>query len=561
LAQTTSVWRPYRTHPFCSRPAPVARMPGSRQDADGGGTPQPRLTNRTLFVLAAINLIDSINWNLLTPYVDEMVSDFMGLAQEDPRVGNIVGLLVGLYSVCEVFCCVLWGAFSDRYGRRPALLIGLAGSVVAPIIFGLGKSLPVVFFARAMDGFFCGNLGVVQTCLGELVDERNEARAFGMLGVCYSLGMVIGPLLGGQLVHPARFAPSVFGGTVFDTFPYLLPNLTYALFAAIVWVIGALFLEETLPQSACRHDSTDQDERLLQWPGANSEEAEKKQSLRRPIATSSRCLPVNLIVLIVTYCAMSGCFVATSQLFVLMVSFSVKRGGFGFGPAQIGFVLDSGAIGQIFTQVFVYPQLCENYGLYRVCLVSWLIFVTVWGIFPLYVLFADTSRFGDSWRYVVLSFQQVLSSSTALMVFPSMFALINRGSHDVDKGTLYGIVNSVGAMTRGIYPPLFSMFLGWASQPGRPDGMYLPLHTLLLSSTAVVVGGSRTLREVSGLAVPRAESAVSQSVDLSEASTYGPCDTDPSPAHAASKATDMQASTASTAPSASSSPGGDATDP
>jgi len=528
-------------------------MPGSRQDADGGGTPQPRLTNRTLFVLAAINLIDSINWNLLTPYVDEMVSDFMGLAPEDPRVADVVGLFVGLYSICEVFCCVLWGAFADRYGRRPALLIGLAGSAVAPIIFGLGKSLPVVFVARALDGIFCGNVGVAQTCLGELVDETNEAWAFGMLGLSFSLGLVIGPLLGGQLVHPASFAPSVFGGTVFETSPYLLPNLTYATFAAIVWVMGVLFLEESLPRSASV--LTDQDELVLPGPGSNFEPKKEKAS-GRPIAISSRCFTPNLSVLIMTYCAVSGCFNATSQLFILMASYSVQTGGFGFGPAQIGFVRNSGALGQIVSQFLVYPELCKNYGPYRVFWVAWFTFVAVWGIFPLYALFADTSRFGDSWRYIALSFLQVFSSAATGMVFPTTFALINRASHGMEKGTVYGIVNSVGAMTRGIYPPLFSMFLGWASQPGRPDGMYLPLHTLLLSSTAVVVGGSRSLREVSRLAVQREESAASQAVDLSEANTYGTCGNGLSLAHAASTATDIEASAASTALAALSSPEG-----
>ena len=94
--------------------------------------------------------------------------------------GLQVGMLIGLYSLCEVICSPFWGFFADKVGRKPALLIGLGGSVVAPIMFGLGKSMPVIFAARALDGFFCGNMGVTRTYLGEIVDESNEAwRARG----------------------------------------------------------------------------------------------------------------------------------------------------------------------------------------------------------------------------------------------------------------------------------------------------------------------------------------------------------------------------------------------
>jgi len=506
---------------------------------------RPKLTNKVLFVLSAINLIDCINVTLLTPYVDEMVSDFMGLKKEDPQVGHVVGVLIGLYSVCEVFCSALWGTFADRFGRKPALLIGLGGSVIAPIMFGLGKSLPVVFAARALDGFFCGNIGVTRTCLGELADETNEAKAFGTLGVTFSFGLLIGPVLGGQLVHPARFAPGIFAGTIFDTCPYLLPNLTYATFAAIAWVIGAVFLEETLPRSSRRRCCIDRSGRGLQrqtsFTGTDPSGAPQIYPMHQAEAragerATSRRFPRTLVVIIATYCAISGCNAAANQLFILMVSYPVERGGFDFGPAQIGFVQNSGALGLLLMQVFIYPKLCKKYGYFRVLFVGWSMFVTVWSFFPLYAVLADTSKFGNLWRFVGLSFMQFISNASLGMIFPTAFSLINRASSHLEKGAVNGIANSCGAIARGVYPPVFAIFLGWAAKPGRPDGIYLPIHALLLSSTAMLVCGSRGLREASRLTMQKLQRPIVQVVDQAEVSTDGSCGRGPSPASSAAAA-------------------------
>ena len=217
--------------------------------ASASDAARPRLTNKTLFVIAAMNLIDCINVNIMTPYAVEMVSTFLNKNPDSSDVHTTVSLLIGLYSLFEVIFSPFWGMVADRVGRRPCLLIGLAGSALAPILLGLGKSLPVIFAARALDGFFCGNLGVTRTYLGEVVDKTNEARGFSILALCFAMGLIVGPLLGGQLVFPARTAPSLFKGTLFDEYPFLLPNLTYAIFAAIAWIIGFFCMEETLPRS------------------------------------------------------------------------------------------------------------------------------------------------------------------------------------------------------------------------------------------------------------------------------------------------------------------------
>eukprot|EP00442_Polarella_glacialis_P027117 CAMPEP_0115102832 /NCGR_PEP_ID=MMETSP0227-20121206/34162_1 /TAXON_ID=89957 /ORGANISM="Polarella glacialis, Strain CCMP 1383" /LENGTH=439 /DNA_ID=CAMNT_0002499049 /DNA_START=51 /DNA_END=1368 /DNA_ORIENTATION=- len=428
----------------------------------GDGEPRPKLTNKILFVLGSMNMIDCINVNLLTPYVVEMVSNFLEKSPEDPEVAHTVGLLIGLYSLCEVCFSVVWG---NRIGRKPVLLIGLGGSVIAPIMFGLGTSLPVIFAARALDGFFCGNMGVTRTYLGEIVDETNEAQGFGFLAVCFSLGLFIGPILGGELVYPARIFPSIFADTIFDTHPYLLPNLTYAVFAAVAWVIGALFLEETLPRSQrCKwpwerrapigeeempqalflqHSVSSEPGGLRrqisgtdpQGSPAAFQAEESEDSVRAEVSaveSPSRCYPASLLQVIMAYCVLSGFGAAGNQVFILIVSLPRDVDGFAFGPREIGALQNVAAVALMLTQCVIYPKATKRFGFLRVFMFGWVCQNVGYLLFPVYGLFADPKF--HVWRYVP---QAALALGGGCM-YPTAFAFINRAAAGQDRGAVNG---------------------------------------------------------------------------------------------------------------------------
>eukprot|EP00439_Symbiodinium_sp_Y106_P026948 s2286_g3.t1 len=215
----------------------------------------------------------------------------------------------------------MWGMLADKVGRRPVLLVGLTGSAVAPIIFGMAGSLP----ARLMDGFFCGNIGVVRTYLGELVDNSNEAKAFGILAATFSLGLIIGPTLGGSLAYPARWYPATFQGTIFDTHPFLLPNLSYACLAIAALLVGFF----ALPESRAR---VQQQAALLARSGAESEEFQamkfwqgfpKGRNFRQILIASS---------------LLNGYVAARLNAFVLVSSLPETMGGMALSPHQFGYI-------------------------------------------------------------------------------------------------------------------------------------------------------------------------------------------------------------------------------
>jgi MFS family permease len=107
-----------------------------------------------------------------------------------------VGLLVAAFSIAQVTCSPLWGRFSDRWGRRPALLLGLAGSAIAFLIFGFATSLWLLFVSRLVQGVSGGTTSVMQAYVADSVAPEDRAKVFGWLSAATSAGVMIGPALG-----------------------------------------------------------------------------------------------------------------------------------------------------------------------------------------------------------------------------------------------------------------------------------------------------------------------------------------------------------------------------
>lgn len=116
----------------------------------------------------------------------------------------------------------MWGRVSDKIGRKPVLLIGLCGVFISMNCFGLAKTMPQMMLARVVAGFANGNLGVMKALLGEITDETNQARAFSYLPICYSLGSLIGPAIGGSLSDPVQHIPIFRHSEFLKEYPYWL---------------------------------------------------------------------------------------------------------------------------------------------------------------------------------------------------------------------------------------------------------------------------------------------------------------------------------------------------
>jgi len=189
---------------------------------------------RPVGVLLLVRLGDGIISVMLYPMLPFMVRDF-GVQPE--HVGLYVGVLGTAYNLLQIPAGLIWGRASDRFGRKPIILIGQLTLAATTIALGFARSLPAALAARCLSGLLNGNLGVAAAAVNDVTEPQHRARAFSLLGFVFSLAFGLGPLIGSFLSRPATWEPPL-RGTFLDEFPYLLPCIV----AALICLLGAAAL-------------------------------------------------------------------------------------------------------------------------------------------------------------------------------------------------------------------------------------------------------------------------------------------------------------------------------
>ena len=130
-------------------------------------------------------------------------------AQQFHASGVAAGALIAIYSAMQFICAPLWGRLSDRIGRRPVILVSLAGSTLSYLLFALADGLGLLFVSRILAGVAGANIPVAQAFITDITSEQDRARGMGLIGAAFGLGFVFGPAVGGLLAHYGHHAPGL----------------------------------------------------------------------------------------------------------------------------------------------------------------------------------------------------------------------------------------------------------------------------------------------------------------------------------------------------------------
>ncbi len=189
------------------------------------------------------------------PYAYRMIETF-NITNDATQISIYAGMLITSFAFAEFSTGIIWGRISDKIGRKPVLIMGLIGTALSMVSFGFATSLPAAIIARALGGLLNGNVGVLQTTVAELVTvKEHQPRAYSIMPFVWCLGSIIGPAMGGALATPCEAYPWLFPrGTIFEKYPFLLPNLVCVGVLLMGITIGLLFLEETHAELKSRRD-------------------------------------------------------------------------------------------------------------------------------------------------------------------------------------------------------------------------------------------------------------------------------------------------------------------
>jgi MFS family permease len=439
-----------------------------------------------LVILSICRFAEPVALTGVFPYLPEMIESF-GVPQN--QVAQWAGITSAVFSISQCLTAISWGSASDRYGRKPIILLAMTCAMTSSLLFGFSTSLGWAIFARAMSGASNGNVGILRTTVAELVPQKSlQPRAFSILPLVWQIGSIVGPILGGALASPATKMPYLFGDSeFFKKFPFALPNIVNCVFFTLGIVEGILFLKESLEAKKYRRDYGRELGQYLKGiftkrkkqPRAKddfesvpltSKSVGKSESLPSPRYRDvfSPQSSVNLL----AYCILALHAVTYDQLLPVFMHLPVERQGVSL-PFKFagGFGLESGRIGVIFTaygifsmvcQFTLFPVLTQRYGALFCMRACTFVFPFTYILTPYTVLLPTSAT-----RQAALLGIMIIKALAGVFAFPCITILLTNSARSLRLlGTLNGVATSLSAIGRAAGPYMAGQTFTWGVDAG-----------------------------------------------------------------------------------------------
>ncbi|KAI9369766.1 hypothetical protein BJX61DRAFT_536166 [Aspergillus egyptiacus] len=495
-----------------------------------------------LAILTIARLSEPLTQTSLQAYLFYQLRSFDPSLPES-TISTQAGILQGTFTAAQFLTAVLWGRLADTswMGRKRVLLIGLLGTCISCLGFGFSRSFVEAAVFRTLGGMLNSNVGVMRTMISEIIEEKKyQSRAFLLLPMCFNVGVIIGPILGGMLADPMRNYPHLFGpGSVFggkdgvwwmERWPFALPNLISAVFIFTSWAAVFFGLDETHEIARYRKDwgrklgrrlarvfrrrryryyrsLTDYPDDISIYPedisvyhdaGVISRSAPSSPLRARAIWKQKRpnfrqiWTPNVLLTLLVQFLLAFHTSAFNSMTFIFLPnpraqdysqgesssSFFRFGGGLGLPSSRVG--LATAIIGLIGLplQIFVYPHIQSKLG----TLTSFRTFLPfspiAYALMPFLVLIPNRPFL--VWpAFTLVVGLQVISRTFAL---PAAVILVNNCVTDASiLGTVHGVAQSISSAARTLGPALGGWGLGLGLKHNLVGGVWwvLALEALL----------------------------------------------------------------------------------
>ncbi|KAF8878522.1 major facilitator superfamily domain-containing protein [Infundibulicybe gibba] len=396
----------------------------SRNNKKQQGLPKVQIS-----ILLLLRLCEPITGRSISPYINELVGGLDIIGGDERKVGH--------YGVA-------WSRLSDRIGRKPVLLFGLAGVSLSMLLFGLSRTFWTLVISRCLCGFLNGNTGVMKSAMGDLTDSSNRARAFSFLSINWAVGSSLGPLMGGSFARPHERFPAVFAGQFWIDYPYFLPCLVVSSFIGFAFIIALLSLKETAPRH--RGDVSSPHVRPAEGPVA------LRGLLIYPVLIS-----------VSNYVTLAFLDIMFNALLPLFFAMPIEIGGLGFEPSTIGYILGIQGLCSGTLQVLFFPRLIRRFGVRSIFVKGIMSFIPAYMLFPLMNIIARRSGVNAIvWTIIALvislmSFRSMGYGCVSMYVIASS---PNKHSLGATNGLAQTSVSLARALGPAVSTSLFALSIG-----------------------------------------------------------------------------------------------------